>query len=346
MDQDAQAFADFIVQFLSKYGRWNSPKYLFGESYGTTRAAVLVGLLETEHNVDLNGVIMLSQILNFDASPDGPQANPGTELPYELSLPTYAASAWYHHKLPTTPPDLAALLADVEHFAMNDYAAALAAGSTLPVTQRDAIATRLHEYTGLPVGYILKADLRISGGEFEQTLLGDADLTTGRLDTRFSGPAMDPLSKEADYDPQFAAIGSAFVSSFNDYVRKELKYGQDKAYKPGVDLEKGWNYQHHAPGSANVLAGSVNVMPDLAVAMKYNPGLHVMLNSGYFDVATPFYQGMYEMQHLPIPAALQKNIEYAQYQSGHMVYAHEPALKELHAKVADFIRRTQGPKSP
>ena len=145
---------------------------------------------------------------------------------------------------------------------------------------------------------------------------------------------------------QIAAIGSAFVSSFNDYVRKELKYGQDRAYKPIVDLEKCWNYQHHPPGNANVLAGSVNVMPDLAVAMKYNPGLHVMLNSGYFDVATPFYQGMYEMQHLPIPAALQKNIEYVQYQSGHMVYSHEPALKELHAKVADFIRRTQGPKSP
>ena len=346
VDQDAHAFADFIVQFLSKYGRWNSPKYLFGESYGTTRAAVLAGLLESERHVDFNGVIMLSQILSFDASPDGPQSNPGTELPYELSLPTYAASAWYHHKLPAVPPDLAALLAEVEHFAMNDYAVALAAGSTLPATQRDAIAARLHEYTGLPVGYILKADLRISGGEFEQTLLGDADLTTGRLDARFSGPAIDPLSKEADYDPLFAAISSAYVSLFNDYVRKELKYGQDKAYRPTVDVEKGWNFQHHPPGSANVLAGSVNVMPDLAEAMKYNPGLHVMLNSGYFDVATPFYQGIYEMQHLPIAAVLQKNIEYAQYQSGHMVYAHEPALKELHAKVADFIRRTQGPKSP
>jgi carboxypeptidase C (cathepsin A) len=346
VDQDAQAFADFIVQFLSKYGRWNSPKYLFGESYGSTRAAVLVSLLETEHDVDINGVIMLGQILNFDASPDGPQTNPGTELPYELALPTYAAAAWYHHKLPTAPPDLAALLAEVEHFAMNDYAVALAAGSTLPTAQRDAIAARLHEYTGLALSYILKADLRISGGEFEQTLLGDAQLTAGRLDSRFSGPAMDPLSKEADYDPQSAAISSAYVSSFNDYVRKELKYGQDKAYKPSVDLEKSWNFQHHAPGGAAVLAGSVNVMPDLAVAMKYNPGLHVMLNGGYFDVATPFYQGIYEMQHLAIPPTLQKNIEYAQYQSGHMVYAHAASLKELHAKVTDFIRRTQGPKLP
>jgi carboxypeptidase C (cathepsin A) len=346
VDQDAHAFADFIVQFLSKYGRWNAPKYLFGESYGTTRAAVLVALLETEHSVDFNGVILLSQILNFDASPDGPQTNPGIELPYVLALPTYAATAWYHHKLPGSPPDLAALLADVEHFATGDYALALTAGATLPAAQRDAIAARLHDYTGLPLSYILKADLRINGGEFEQNLLGDADLITGRLDSRFSGPSMDPLSKEADYDPQSAAISSAYVSSFNDYVRKELKYGQDKAYKPEIETWKSWNFMHRTPGSPDVLAQSLNVMPDLAVAMKYNPGLHVMLNGGYFDIATPFYEGIYEMQHLPIPATLRNNIEYAQYQSGHMVYAHEPSLKELHDKVADFIRRTQGSKSP
>jgi carboxypeptidase C (cathepsin A) len=346
VDQDAHAFADFIVQFLSKYGRWNSPKYLFGESYGTTRAAVLVNLLETEHYVDFNGVIMLSQILNFTASPDGPQRNPGIDLPYELALPSYAAAAWYHHRLPTAPADLASWLAEVEHFAMNDYALALSAGSTLPAAQRDAIAAKLHEYTGLPVAYILRADLRISGGEFEQTLLVDADMSTGRLDSRFSGPTFDPLSKEVDYDPNLAAIASAYVSSYNDYVRKDLKYGPDKIFKLFIDVEKSWSFQHRAPGVPGTLGQSVNVMPDLAMAMKYNPALHVMLNGGYFDIATPFYQGIYEMQHLAIPAALQKNIEYAQYQSGHMVYAHQPSLKELHARVADFIRRTQGPKSP
>jgi carboxypeptidase C (cathepsin A) len=345
VDQDAQAFSDFIVQFLSKYGRWNSAKYLFGESYGTTRAAVLIGRLETERLVDFNGVIMLSQALNFDGSPDGPQDNPGIDLPYELVLPTYAATAWYHHKLPTAPPDLAALLTEVEHFAMNDYAAALAAGSTLPAAQRDAIAAKLHEYTGLPVAYILKADLRISGGEFEKTLLEDAGLTTGRYDTRFAGPTLDPLSKEAGYDPQEAAIASAYVSGYNDYVRKELKYGQDKEFKPLTDAERVWITSHRPPGESEASTQNINVMPDLASAMKYNPGLHVLLNGGYFDAATPFYEGIYEMQHLPIPATLQKNIEYAQYLSGHMVYAHDASLKELHSKVADFIRRTQGPKS-
>jgi carboxypeptidase C (cathepsin A) len=346
VDQDAHAFADFIVQFLSKYGRWNSAKYLFGESYGTTRSAVLIGLLETERLVDFNGVIMLSQILSFDASPDGPQENPGIDLPYQLALPTYAATAWYHRKLPTAPPDLAALLTEVEHFAMNDYAAALAAGSTLPAAQRDVVAAKLHEYTGLPLAYLLKANLRINGGEFEKQLLDDAGLTVGRLDTRFAGPTMDPLSKEADYDPQEAAIASAYVSAYNDYVRKELKYGQDKEFKPLTDAERNWNTSHRPPGESEPLTQSLNVMPDLATAMKYNPSLRVMLNSGYFDLATPFYEGIYEMQHLPIPATLQKNIEYAQYQSGHMVYAHDPSLKELHSKVADFIRRSQGPKSP
>jgi carboxypeptidase C (cathepsin A) len=157
---------------------------------------------------------------------------------------------------------------------------------------------------------------------------------------------MDPLSKEAEYDPQSAAISSAYVSVYNDYVRKELKYGQDKEFKPIIDNEKSWNFSHRAPDGTETLSQSTNVLPDLATAMKYNPGLHVLLNGGYFDLATPYYEGIYEMQHLMLPATLQKNVEYAQYQSGHMVYAHDASLKELHAKVADFIRRTQGPKSP
>src|ERR1700723_4229406 len=202
VDQDAQAFADFITQFLGKYGRWNSPKYMFGESYGTTRSAVLSNVLETERDVDFNGVILLSQILNFNFSADDPQFNPGVELPYQLALPTYAASAWYHHKLPDTHTELAPLLAAVEHFAMGDYAQALEAGSTLTADQRHAIAGKLHQYTGLPVEYIEKADLRISAGEFEKNLQDESNLTTGRLDSRFSGPTFDPLSKEAEYDPQ------------------------------------------------------------------------------------------------------------------------------------------------
>src|SRR6202012_5793901 len=179
VDQDAYAFAQFISQFLTKYGRWNSPKYLFGESYGTPRSAVLINQLESDRSIDFNGVILLSQILNFDLSPDRPTANPGIDLPYQTSLPTVAATAWYHHKLPGEHANLEALLTEVEQFAMGDYARALAAGSELSATDRAAIAEKLHQYTGLPVEYILKADLRIDGGEFRQTLQGSAGKTTG-----------------------------------------------------------------------------------------------------------------------------------------------------------------------
>jgi carboxypeptidase C (cathepsin A) len=340
IDEDAHAFAEFITQFLTKYGRWNSPKYLFGESYGTTRSAVLVNLLETDRAVDFNGVILLSQILAWDASADAPQFNPAVDLPYELALPTYAATAWYHHKLPDNPKDLKPLLDEVEHFATTDYALALAAGAGLDKAGRDAIAAKLHQYTGLSVDYILKADLRINGGEFEKTLQDDSDTTTGRLDTRFSGPTMDPLSKEADYDPQSAAIGSAYVSAFNDYVRKDLKFTADRPYKPDIEIENSWDFQHQPPGTGQKLPQSTNVMPDLAAALKYNPNLRVMLNAGYYDLATPFFEGIYEMRHLPIPERLQGNIEFQFYESGHMVYAHEAALKALHDNVAAFIRKT------
>ncbi len=344
VDQDAWAFGDFISQFLAKYGRWNSPKYLFGESYGTTRSAVLSNILETERDVDFNGVILLSQILNFSLDSDFPEFNPGVDVAYELNLPTYAASAWYHHKLPNPHPDLAPLLTEVEHFAMNDYALALGAGSSLPVDQRHAIAAKLHEYTGLPVAYIEKADLRINGGEFEKNLQDESNLTTGRLDTRFSGPTFDPLSKEAEYDPQSAAISSAYVSAFNDYVRKDLKYGENKEYKPEIELFKWWSFAHKPPGVPFALPGATNVMLDLAVAMKYNPQLKILLNAGYFDLATPFYEGVYEMQHLPIPPDLQKNIELKFYESGHMVYAHESSLKAIHDNVAAFIRSSDNSK--
>jgi carboxypeptidase C (cathepsin A) len=341
VDPDAYAFGQFIMGFLSQYGRWNSPKYLFGESYGTPRSAVLINALETEHDIDFNGVILLSQILNFDLSADGPEFNPGTEEAYVTALPTYAATAWYHNRLPgQRPADLAAFVAQVEQFATGDYAVALQAGGELDPARRQAIAERLAQYTGLPVAYVLKADLRISGGEFEKTLLDPEDLTAGRLDTRFSGPTIDPLSKEADYDPQSAAISSAYVSAFNDYVRKVLGYGADKTYKPEIEVGKDWSFTHKPPGAPYAIPGALNVMPDMAYAMKYDPDLKVMVNGGYYDLATPFYEGWYEMHHLQIPDKLQANIEYHYYQSGHMVYAHEASLKELHDNVADFIRRT------
>lgn len=340
VDEDARAFAQFINKFLSEYGRWNSPKYLFGESYGTTRSAVLANMLETEDSIDLNGVILLSQILSFSNDIDVPPLlNPGVDQSYALALPTYAATAWYHHKLPQQPAELDSFLKQVEQFALTDYVQALAAGSTLDAATKRKIAEKLHDFTGLPVAYIEKANLRVSGGEFEKTLQDDADMTTGRLDTRFSGPSMDPLSQTSQYDPQSAAISSAYISVFNDYARKQLQYGQGLTFHPFGDVHP-WNWQHQPPGAESPFPMSTNVMPDLATAMKYNPQMHVLLAGGYYDLATPFFAAEYEMHHLPIPAKLQDNIEYAFYPSGHMVYAHEASLKKLHDDVAAFMRRT------
>ncbi|GBR05409.1 peptidase S10 [Gluconacetobacter liquefaciens] len=344
VDADGQAFTSFVSQFLAKYGRYNSPKYLFGESYGTMRSAVLVNDLQNQENIDFNGVILLSQILSYDNSVDEPALNPGMDEPFVLALPTYAATAWYHHKLPQQPEDLKAFLAEVEHFASTDYLAALQQGAALPDADRARIVERLHAYTGLPADYIRRADLRIDGGEFSKTLQSDDGMTTGRLDTRFSGPALDPLSEEAGYDPQSTAISSAYVSLFNDYVRKTLNYGDGLTYRPEIDIQH-WNF-HHAAGGGTESDGPANVMPDLAEAMKTNPTLKIMLNAGYFDLATPYYEGVYEMRHLPIPTALQKNIEFRQYQSGHMVYANIPALTQLHDNIADFIRRTDNQPAP
>jgi len=340
VDEDAHAFANFIVEFLSRHGRWNSPKFLFGESYGTTRSAALANILSNEKSMDLNGVVLLSQVLNFDDGVDAPQFNPGVDLPYALALPTYTATAWYHHKLANPPAAIEPLLCEVEAFAMGEYLPALSAGSTLSAERKAAIAEKLHLYTGLPVDYIERANLRVNGGEFEKTLLG-ADITTGRLDTRFAGPTIDPMSKEADYDPQSAAISSAYVSAFNDYVRGTLRFGDKKTYKPEIDVEKYWDFLHQPPGAPMKIPGSLNVMLDLAVAMKTNPDLKVQLNGGYYDLATPYFAAVYELHQLPIQPALEDNIEMHFYTSGHMVYAHEPDLKALHANVAQFIEKNR-----
>ncbi len=203
LDEDAHAFDRFIRRFLTKYGRWNSPKYLFGESYGTPRSAVLSATLQ---NVDLNGIILLSAILCFDNYVGGPKANPGVDQAYAIGLPTYAATAWYHHKLPTQPPALEPFLKEVEDYALGEYMSALLQGSELPEARKQAVAEKLHEYTGLPVAYLLKSNLRVPEGAFSKTLRDTEEMTVGRLDSRYQGPDYDPLSEEADYDPQSNAI--------------------------------------------------------------------------------------------------------------------------------------------
>lgn len=340
VDPDAHAFDRFIRRFLTKYDRWNSPKVLLGESYGTPRSAVLSAVLQ---NVDLNGIILLSQILDFQNSIDGAALNPGSDEAYALALPTFAASAFYHKKLPTQPSALEPFLAEVEQFAMGDYINALLAGSDLPAARKQAVAEKLHEYTGLPVALLLRANLRMTGGQFEKDLQLEDDTTTGRLDSRYKGPDMDPMSATADYDPQSNAISAAYTAAINNYLRKDLKFGEQQTYIAGAYTLPGfsWDFRHQQPNGPPVeqlFGGATNVMPDLAFSMKSNPKMKVMLAGGYFDLATPFFEGMYEMHHLPMPTKLQSNISYHYYQSGHMVYVNEGVLKQFHADVAEFIR--------
>lgn len=340
IDEDGHAFDRFIRRFLTKYSRWNSPKFIFGESYGTTRSAVLSRYLE---GVDLNGVILLSQILNFNDSADGPEGNPGNENPYFLSLPSMAATAWYHHKLANRPAELEPFLHEVEQFALGEYASALLQGSGLSDDRKHALAEKLSSYTGLPADYWYKANLRVSGGDFSKQLQAPEGLTTGRLDTRYKGPDLDPLSKEAEYDPFDEAIQAAYVTAINQYAREDLKYGENQTYLPGAYTAPGFHWDmHHMSPDGQGWDASVNVMGDLAFAIKRNPHMKVLLMGGYYDLGTLYFGAEYEMKHLPIPAKLEDNISWHFFETGHMVYVNENALKSLHEQVANFIRSNSG----
>jgi carboxypeptidase C (cathepsin A) len=334
-DPDAHAFDRFIRRFLSKYDRWNSPKYPFCESYGTTRTAILTNLLQ--RHLDLNGSIFLSQILSFDSSADGPQGNPGTDNGYFTALPSMAATAWYHHRVPSKPADLEPFLKEVEQFSLGAYASALLQGADLPEAQKKEVAAKLESYTGVPAAYWIKADLRVSGGEFSKELQSELGITTGRLDD------IDPLSQEAEYDPFGSATSSAYNTAINQYARDVLKYGENMTYKPSAREANGfnWDLHHQPPGGQGWDDSSVNVMPDLAMAMKRNPKLKVLLMGGYYDLGCTYFGATYEDKHLQIPHSLQSNINYKFFQTGHMVYITTPALKELHDATADFIKKTE-----
>lgn len=339
VDADASAFAEFIAQFLGRFGRWNSPKYLLGESYGTLRSAVVADLLARRHSIDLNGVILISQVLNYDSLPDVPALNAGVDLPYSLTLPTYAATAWYHHRV-GAGRTLAEVVQEAEDYALGDYASALMRGNELPAAARQAVAARLHDLTGLPLDYLERSDLRVPPAGFAQELLRDEGRTIGQLDARFTGPALDRLAKGADYDPTGAATEAAYVAALNHYAREELKFGAGHTYRASVEVGKTWDWLHRPPGSEEPVPQAANVLPDLADAMKHNPHLKVQLNTGYYDLVTPYFEGIFEMRHLPVSADLRRNVEINLYESGHMLYGRESVRTQLHDKIAAFIQRT------
>ena len=339
VDADVTAFADFIDAFIQKFDRRQSPLFLFGESYGTSRAAILADELEESRKINVSGLILMSQSLNFDLVVDHASGNPGSDLPYVLGLPSYSATAFYHHKLPNAgKATLTTLLAEVEAWATGVYLPALAEGTDLDTAKRAAVIAKLHDYTGLSSDYIDRADLRIEAGEFLQQLGSPSGKVYGRLDTRYEGPRMDPLEKEPSYDPQTARIAAAYAASWDNYARNDLKLNPSTKFVQQVgDAWSVWSWKHVQPNVNEPVPGALNTMADLAAAMTFNPGLKVMLNSGYFDVATPFFQGFYEMKHLPMSADLQKNITMFRYPSGHKVFVDPTSLDALHTNISHFI---------
>jgi carboxypeptidase C (cathepsin A) len=311
---------------------------MMGESYGTTRSAALVNYLQTRDNMDFNGVILLSQVLDFQTIGFAP----GNPMPYILYLPSYAAVAWYHNALPQKPPALRPFLQEVERFATGDYAQALLAGSRLDPATRSRIIDRLHQYTGLSPDYLDKADLRVDNSQFEKELMRERGLGVGRLDARFTGPSADPLAERVTYDPQSADISSAYTSAWNDYLHGELNFGRDRPYTVSGRVQP-WNWSH---GDRRGWPGYTNVAVDLSQAIQYNTHLRVLLNSGLFDLATPYYASQYTMEHLDLPANLRDHVQIAEYDAGHMMYVNPAALAKLKQNIAAFIQATLAPAAP
>jgi carboxypeptidase C (cathepsin A) len=335
-DQDVHAFQKFIERYISVNHRWNSPKFLFGESYGTTRSAGLVDALEGD-GVAVNGVILMSTILNYYT------LAPGSDAVFIGNLPTYAAIADHYEKVQHKGKDLTAFLNEVRAFARGPYSEALSQGHNLPQAQVDAIAAKLSGYTGLSVQFIKEANLRVSPVRFRKELLRDARMIVGRYDARFEGTDVDAAGETPGYDPSGTGVSPAFVAAFHDYLEGELKYVSKETYYPrGLNVNQIWDHNHRPPSNGG--GGQAQAQPyrdiyvagDLADAMRKDPHLKVFSVNGLFDLATPFFITEYDLAHMELEPKLRQNIEFAYYPSGHMIYLNVDALKQLKSDLARF----------
>jgi carboxypeptidase C (cathepsin A) len=340
IDQDAKSLAQFASSYVSRNNRWNSPKFLIGESYGTFRSAALVNYLQDHYRMDFNGIVMVSTVLNLGTI----SFPPGEDMPYVFYLPSYAVTAWYHKVLKDQPADLDAFLAEARRFASTEYAGALMKGSKLSAAEKTEMARKLARFTGLSEDYLSKANLRVNLAQFMKELQRSRELTTGRLDARFSGPSYDLLGEYAEYDPQSTAVSGAFTAAFNDYVREQLKFGQDKDYIIlSGEAGRNWDWKHETTGRRLGFPGSPNVVRELIEAMISNPHLQVEVENGIYDLATPFFATEYTMDHLGLPEKLQRHIHMEYYAAGHMMYLREEDLAKLKNNVAGFIERASKP---
>jgi carboxypeptidase C (cathepsin A) len=325
--RDIETVGEFIRLYTTRYERWSSPKFLIGESYGTTRAAGLAAHLQDRHGLYLNGVMLISTILNFQTARFGP----GNDLPPILFLPTYTATAWYHQKLaPELQDDLYATLEEVERFALDPYTVALMQGAELGPQAMDEIVSKLARYTGLSEAYIRQTNMRINIHRFVKELLRDRRRSVGRLDSRFTGYGPDAAGETNETDPSYDAIQGPYTATFNDYVRRELEFESDLPYEILTERVHPWRYDEHQNQY-------VNVGEDLRGAICRNPHLKVFVANGYFDLATPYLATRYTMNHLHLEPELRGNISMAYYEAGHMMYVHRPSLIRLKMDLAEFV---------
>lgn len=323
--KDIESVGDFILLYLGRYKRWGSPKFLIGESYGTTRAGGLSGYLQERHGTYLNGIMLVSVVLNFQTI----RFAPGNDLPYILYLPTYAATAFYHNKL-DRDVQFESLMDEVREFAMGDYTTALMQGSALPSNQRATITQQLAKYTGLTPEYIDQTDLRINIMRFCKELLRDEGRTVGRFDSRYKGIDRDAAGEMFEYDPSSAVVQGAYTAMLNYYVRDELEFASDLPYEILSRRVHPWNYSDHQNAY-------VNVADTLRKAMTTNPALKVFVANGYYDLATPFLASEYTFTHLGLDTSLQDNISMAYYQAGHMMYIDQGELQKMKTDMDAYL---------
>ena len=333
VNQDIRSVAEFIRIYLGKSQRWSSPKYIAGESYGTTRAAGLVDELQSTHGISLNGVILVSAIMNFQTA----RFDVGNDLPYPLFLPTYAATAHFHNALSNKYQrmDLEKFLSEVESFAMTDYTLALAQGDQLSDKDRNSIAEKLEGYTGLTKDYILRTNLRITMPRFPKELLRDRGETVGRLDSRFKSWDRDDAGESYEYDPSMVAIMSIYTESMNAYLRSDLNYQSDMRYEILTNV---WPWSFAGVGENQYL----NVAERLRKTMHKLPHMKVFIANGYYDLATPYFATQYTIDHMFLRPQVRDNISMHYYEAGHMMYAQHQMLAKLKADLDQYYQsRTQ-----
>jgi carboxypeptidase C (cathepsin A) len=336
VDQDADAFARAIMRYVSKFDRWDSPKFLFGESYGTTRSGALAYQLQ-QRGMALNGVILLSSIMNYG------RRQPGLDRDYINYIPSYATTAWYHHKMSNPPATVEQAAAEARTFAEGPYAAALEKGQTISKEEEDGVAQQMSALTGLSPQFIENADLRVDLSEFRKELLRDQRLTIGRYDSRYTGVDPSASGDAPDFDASDAAISGAFVGTLQSYLARDLGYQTDMPYRLSASEGAGykWDFNHKAPGVRFTLS-EPNTALDLAAAMRTNPYLRVLSLNGWYDMATPFFGTEYDLDHMMLEPAQQRNLEFRYYPSGHMVYLNPDALHLMRLDVQNFIEQTVG----